>query len=286
MTNDTNTLNGALQELGETMADNLTTMGVPSTYDEGLTTLAQKILSIGPTPPTPTPASLDLSLTAGKQILSYADVSSGNEYATLTATVLDDNDDPVSGATVELYKDSVLWDTLTTGSAGTVSKTYASAGVGDVEFYAECGSLVTETYTIRDAVYYNPDTLTSSQTLNIPNIPTNFKATWKLKKTGSTTSSWFEIGTDSNNLFFGGQVGATIMGIYKKVNGSQSYINYTDAGLSLNTEYQVELTYENGTITLKCNNKTVTASYTYASRDYVKLNIDNNQMSELMIMPL
>ena len=32
MTNDTNTLNGALQELGETMADNLTTMGVPSTY--------------------------------------------------------------------------------------------------------------------------------------------------------------------------------------------------------------------------------------------------------------
>ena len=28
MTNDTNTLNGALQELGETMADNLQTMGV------------------------------------------------------------------------------------------------------------------------------------------------------------------------------------------------------------------------------------------------------------------
>ena len=180
--------------------------------------------------------------------------------------------------------------TLTTDANGRATYRYNSAGIGDINFGVDFkendGSLVTETYTIRDAVYYNPDTLTSSQTLNIPNIPTNFKATWKLKKTGSTTSSWFEIGTDSNNLFFGGQVGATIMGIYKKVNGSQSYINYTDAGLSLNTEYQVELTYENGTITLKCNNKTVTASYTYASRDYVKLNIDNNQMSELMIMPL
>jgi len=96
----------------------------------------------------PTPATI--TLTGTKNILSYAD----SESSVLTATVLDDNDDPVEGVSVELYKDSVLWDTLTTGSAGTVSKTYTSAGVGDVGFTAECGSLVTETYDIQDLDYY------------------------------------------------------------------------------------------------------------------------------------
>lgn len=46
MTNDTTTLNGALQELGETMAANLTQQGVTSSASEGLTTLAGKILDI------------------------------------------------------------------------------------------------------------------------------------------------------------------------------------------------------------------------------------------------
>ena len=46
MTNDTSTLNGALTELGQTMASNLTTQGVTSSASEGLTTLAGKILDI------------------------------------------------------------------------------------------------------------------------------------------------------------------------------------------------------------------------------------------------
>ena len=46
MTNDTNTLNGALQELGETMAANLVTKGVQASASDGLTTLAGKILTI------------------------------------------------------------------------------------------------------------------------------------------------------------------------------------------------------------------------------------------------
>ena len=47
MTNpDTNTLNGALSELGETMAANITTKGVSASASDGLTTLAGKILQI------------------------------------------------------------------------------------------------------------------------------------------------------------------------------------------------------------------------------------------------
>ena len=159
MTNDTNTLNGALQELGETMADNLTTMGVPSTYDEGLTTLAQKILSIGPTPPTPTPASVDL--TGTKSILSYAD----SEQSVLTATVLDSNDNPVEGVDVNLYNGSTLWDTLTTDSSGECSKTYSSAGSGDITFTAEVdGTLLTKTYDIEDCSYYNTSEVSRTTT--------------------------------------------------------------------------------------------------------------------------
>ena len=47
MTNDTTTLNGALQELGETMAANLVAQGVTgASASDGLTTLAAKILDI------------------------------------------------------------------------------------------------------------------------------------------------------------------------------------------------------------------------------------------------
>ena len=46
MTNDTSTLNGALAELGEIMAANLTTKGVNASASDGLTTLAGKILDI------------------------------------------------------------------------------------------------------------------------------------------------------------------------------------------------------------------------------------------------
>ena len=46
MTNDTTTLNGALMELGETLATNLTAKGVTASANDGLTTLANKITQI------------------------------------------------------------------------------------------------------------------------------------------------------------------------------------------------------------------------------------------------
>lgn len=47
MTNDTTTLNGALQELGELMSTNLNMRGVTASASDGLTTLANKINDIG-----------------------------------------------------------------------------------------------------------------------------------------------------------------------------------------------------------------------------------------------
>ena len=161
MTNDTSTLNGALRELGETMAANLTTQGVPSTYDEGLTTLAGKILDITPGPgPTPVPASM--TLTSTKSILSYYD----SEYAVLTATVYDSSSDPLSGQTVTMKvydTDDTLIDTLsvTDNSDGTYTASYYAEGTGDIYIKAECSSLI-QTYVVTDAYYYNDGTNTSS----------------------------------------------------------------------------------------------------------------------------
>lgn len=46
ITNDTTTLNGALSELGETLATNITAKGVSASASDGLTTLANKVLQI------------------------------------------------------------------------------------------------------------------------------------------------------------------------------------------------------------------------------------------------
>lgn len=48
MVNDINTLNGSLQELGETLAENLVEKGVNASASDGLTTLANKILLLSP----------------------------------------------------------------------------------------------------------------------------------------------------------------------------------------------------------------------------------------------
>lgn len=58
MTNDITTLNGALAELGELMASNLSDKGVQASAEEGLTTLANKILDV-----TPFISGLDISTT-------------------------------------------------------------------------------------------------------------------------------------------------------------------------------------------------------------------------------
>lgn len=146
MTNDTTTLNGALRELGETIAANLTTQGVPSTYDEGLTTLAGKILDISSGS---TVASI--SLTGSTSILSYAD----SDTLTLTATLLDSNSSGVSGQTVTFYNGSTSMGTTTTNSNGVATKTYSSTGAGDISFTASCSSISSETYVVEDCLYYD-----------------------------------------------------------------------------------------------------------------------------------
>lgn len=93
--NDINTLNGALSELGETLATNITAKGVSASASDGLTTLAGKILQISGDTPTPTPTVLfeddcsvdntsdygsSIALRNGSSTLAY----NSNEYYTIT----------------------------------------------------------------------------------------------------------------------------------------------------------------------------------------------------------
>ena len=87
MPNDTTTLNGALQELGKTMASNLVTKGVSgATASDGLTTLAGKILNV--------PSGGGVSLTTS--ILLTSDKVSTEDDATLTCLLSAEYNDPTS----------------------------------------------------------------------------------------------------------------------------------------------------------------------------------------------
>lgn len=113
--------------------------------------------------PTPVPTSITLS--ADKSVLSYADT----ESAVLSATVKDASSQVMSGVTVEFFKGSTSMGTATTNSSGVATKTYASAGVGDVSFTAGVGSLVSETYAVEDCIFY--DSCTSNAKASAWTIP-------------------------------------------------------------------------------------------------------------------
>lgn len=303
MTNDTNTLNGALRELGETMAANLTTQGVPSTYDEGLTTLAGKILDITPGPgPTPTPASIDL--TGTKSILSYVD----SDSTVLTATVLDSSDNPVEGVDVNLYNGSTLWDTLTTDSSGEVSKTYSSAGSGDITFTAEVdGTLLTKTFVVEDCLKvgfnnWNGTFTTGTDTYDYiqitgtgvsPNItlPSNWEMSYKLKNTRTADyadgSGLWVIGTDTNNGVLIGHEGTDCrIRIYSRSGGSNTVRATENNVYSYQTWTDAVITYNNGAISLTIGGKTV--SYSLSSSIIMQFysNYSYLRIAEWKIKPL
>ena len=138
-------LNSSLQTLGQLMATNLQSKGVTANASDGLTTLANKILQVGPTPIGP-----NLELTSDKNILSFYD----DEHCVLTATLLDSNGNGVSGEEIVFKANGELLGTVITGDNGVSQYTYQSNGVGDVTITVECMDLQ-ETCSIEDCIIAN-----------------------------------------------------------------------------------------------------------------------------------
>ena len=87
MTNDTTTLNGALSELGKTMASNLNDMDVEADVSDGLTTLADKILEVQ-------------HFTDGLLLVADNNYATTDETVNITAIVMQDGR-TLSGKTVQ-----------------------------------------------------------------------------------------------------------------------------------------------------------------------------------------
>lgn len=225
-----------------------------------------------------------VELTASKSILSHTN----SETSILTATL----STAQTGQVVELYdeNDNYIAD-MTDNEDGTYSYTYHSQGAGNIGFYAKWGMILSETYDIKDAIYYNPNALSSSQTISIPDLPTNFKCEFKGKgTTGEVTDSaaWIEVGSDANNLIlFGRTSSKSHTGIFVKVNGS-----YTVSQQG-NSKYQSDdilysYEYNNGSQSITDGTQTVTASNSQiTNRNYVRASIGTNMyIKEILFLPL
>ena len=240
----------SLEDLGELMAENLVTKGVSDADpSDGLTTLANKILQIAPGPgPTPTVASVGLS--ADKSILSYAD----SESATLSATVLDENDDPMEGVTVTFYNGSTSMGTADTNSSGVATKSYASTGAGDLSFTASVGTISSETYSIEDCLLYqdmdtiisdwSKDTSVSGRTIYklTPNYQSDVELTFKIANSvpSNFLCGFGETGTGSP-IYWG-------KAMFHRENGTLWYfVDNSDIrlGSSVSTNTVFKLTTEN-----------------------------------------
>ena len=273
MTNDINTLNGALSELGETMADNLTTMGVTASASDGLTTLAGKILDIQ--------GGEAIVLTTNKNILSYAD----SETATLTAT-----HSGGAGKTVEIYNATTgtkIGD-ATDNNDGTYTYTYNSTGVGDISMTATSGTTESNSITIEDCIkagftnwtgtyttgtdtydYIQPSSIIS------PNIslPSSFKIEYKFYNTNNDTTAtgtglWI-IGADTDNGVLIGHEGTDRrIRIYSRSSGSNTVRATENTVYTYQTWTDALITYNNGTISLTVGGKTI--SYSLSSTNVMQ----------------
>ena len=138
-------LNSSLQTLGQLMATNLQSKGVTANASDGLTTLANKILQVESTP-----IGDNLKLTSNKNILSFYN----HEYCVLTATLLDNNGNGVSGEEIVFKANGGVLTTVITNDNGVAQCTYQSTGVGDVTITAE-GMALQGTCSIEDCIIAN-----------------------------------------------------------------------------------------------------------------------------------
>lgn len=91
----------------------------------------------------------DLQLTADKPIIQTSETS------TLEITATDLEHLPMPNKSIQLLKNNVLLDTLTTDSQGKCSYNYVGQGVGKQNFVAKYRGLQSETYSITDCMFYD-----------------------------------------------------------------------------------------------------------------------------------
>jgi len=296
MVNDINTLNGSLQALGEKMASNLTTMGVPSTYDEGLNTLADKILQVAPVK---TLDHINVELIAGNQILSYADEQKipDSQYATVRFTAYDVDNNVIPNLALDFKVGSGAVTSVVTDANGGYEYTYHSLGVGDVEITASKtveGSLVTETYGIEDCTFYHSSAYTTSDigSATYPigvDLPSTYELSFIFHPTdrqtsGGGNSAYIKLGQTDNDIWVGQGTTSGSHGIMVRPSS-----NHWCSTISQIADNLAKLTYNGTNLTYECNNETVSvtpSSSSLINRLRSVVVVPKNPIKEIKVKPL
>ena len=250
----------------------------------------------------------DVVLSADKSVLSYSD----GDTCTLSAQLMDGGSAAaVSGVTVEFFKDSVSLGTSQTNSSGVATKVYSSTGSGDVSFTAEVGSIVSEIYSIHDYIKYSSDGTGLAGTYNTgtdgtydyithlesildpeTSLTNSCEVSYKFKVTSSSGTGYGSllwcIGSDANNgVLIGTESNSNRMRIYSRSNGNNTVQQTTNNVWSLNTWFDVKITYNNGTISITVGGQTI--SYSLASVAYFKTYTPASydvELSQFIVKPL
>ena len=127
-----------IYQFGQKLADNLTSMGVDASFEDGGLTLASKISNVNK-------FKQGVLLTTDKLIGQIGDTIN------LTTLYLE-NDECVSGKTIEF---SPISSTDTTDNYGIATTHYTCTGSGIVEFVAEQGNIQSKTLEVIDALFYD-----------------------------------------------------------------------------------------------------------------------------------
>lgn len=131
-----------------------------------------------------------VNLNATKTTLS----KSHNDTTTLTATVMDSNNQSVSDETVQIYNGNTLIGTMTE-SNGTYSYTYTSQGNGDLSLNAKCKGVSSSSITVYDYLLVPP--LDSTDAITTWTSATNNTSNGVFNSHGSYLSN----GWDNSDLW-------------------------------------------------------------------------------------
>lgn len=223
-----------------------------------------------------------ITITSDKTVLSYSD----SDKATLTITVLDEDDNPVQSQNVVIKNGSTVLDTVQTGSDGTVEYEYSAQGLGDVTLTIECGE-VSETFTIEDCVAYDTTEYTSSQNKDIA-LPPNFEITVELMATtsyGAYPQIFIGDGQGDEYVSFG-QINLQKQGMNFDTPTS-GYQPLVQNNQTPNEWYTVILTKQGDNYQFKWSNETLSHTNSTISTDKLYLiRLVNGKCRKIKIKPL
>lgn len=143
-----------------------------------------------------------------------------------------------------------------------------------------------ETYSIEDCRYYSTTSYNTNTNLNISLTGlTDFEVDFKLTKSANGAIAYLQLGENNNNKYLMGLVGSQYYDLRVYNNGS---IVWNNAKSSLpNGTYDTVFTMENGVITWKCNNKTITTSDSSVTIDSIfNVTCSSGSISNIKVKPL